>query len=173
MGWKDGNATGKGSVHFKNGDSFFGEYVENKKCGPGVYKWADGAEESGDYENGAKVGWHSWRQEADEWNLLYDSSGGVTSAKRTDAAEARLGAKATSKRPLSAREQTPPWLKGTGKQLPRQQAPHVPARLSVQSTPALRRSQGQTPQIDATGTRLKPASWPQLTSTSGPAIAVG
>ncbi|CAK0841396.1 unnamed protein product, partial [Prorocentrum cordatum] len=58
-------------------------YVKNKKCGHGVYHWADGAEEAGEYEEGTKHGWHHWRQGDEQWDLLY-SRGAVVAAKRRE-----------------------------------------------------------------------------------------
>ena len=41
------------------------------RCGRGTYCWADGAEESGEYQNGMKQGWHVWRRGQEQWNLQY------------------------------------------------------------------------------------------------------
>ena len=42
------------------GDTFQGAYAENRKCGHGVYTWADGTVESGEYLEGQKHGKHRW-----------------------------------------------------------------------------------------------------------------
>lgn len=69
--WRNGHAHGEGIVHFKNGDVFRGWYDCSQKTGAGTYRWADGAQESGEYVRGKKHGWHQWRQGSDNWDLMY------------------------------------------------------------------------------------------------------
>jgi len=85
--WSAGNANGKGVIYFKNGDVFSGDYVDNRKCGRGTYRWADGAEENGEYENGLKQGWHLWRRNKEQWHLQYRNGKVVQANRAGDAAQ--------------------------------------------------------------------------------------
>ena len=40
--WKDGNAHGKGTRIYANGNKYIGEWVGDKRTGNGVYTWASG-----------------------------------------------------------------------------------------------------------------------------------
>lgn len=83
--WRNGHAHGEGIVHFKNGDIFRGWYKNSQKFGQGAYRWADGAEELGEYVRGKKHGWHHWWHFNEHWDLLYDD-GKVATAQRGDCA---------------------------------------------------------------------------------------
>merc|ERR1719444_435536 len=83
--WSSGHADGEGIVHFNNGDIFRGWYRQSKKVGEGAYRWADGAEEFGEYIRGKKHGWHHWWHQGEHWDLLYDL-GKVVTAERGDSA---------------------------------------------------------------------------------------
>merc|ERR1712187_320950 len=67
--------------NFKSGDVFRGQYVRNQKHGSGIYQWPDGAQETGDYEKGHKMGWHRWSRQDEKWDLLYEA-GQMRAAKR-------------------------------------------------------------------------------------------
>merc|ERR1712151_1472031 len=79
-------------VYFKNGDIFKGLYVRNMKNGHGIYRWADGAEESGEYADGEKHGWHHWRRGNDEWDLLYGRGAVVSAHRPNPKSKGRAGA---------------------------------------------------------------------------------
>ena len=57
---------------FHPGDTFQGAYAENRKCGHGVYTWADGTEESGEYLEGQKHGKHRWVKGKEQWEMIYE-----------------------------------------------------------------------------------------------------
>lgn len=99
--WSRGSAHGDGIVHFKNGDTFRGTYVDNQKSGRGVYRWADGAEEVGAYAGGRKHGWHRWRHSDEQWDLLY-ARGAVSAARRAAGGALASGASHDVHVPLTA-----------------------------------------------------------------------
>jgi len=82
--WLQGSAHGKGAIHFQNEDTFEGTYANNKKCGHGVYTWADGTKESGEYAGGQKDGLHLWHSGNESWEVVYDM-GTVVATRRLDA----------------------------------------------------------------------------------------
>ncbi|CAE7312369.1 MORN3 [Symbiodinium natans] len=85
--WLQGNAHGRGAIHFQNGDTFEGTYAHNKKCGHGVYTWADGTNEAGEYLGGQKDGIHLWRSGSESWEVVYEK-GTVVATRRVDTADA-------------------------------------------------------------------------------------
>lgn len=129
-------------VHFKNGDVFTGTYVDNSKCGAGTYRWASGAEETGEYVNGEKHGWHQWRRAGDEWDLFYDR-GTVVIAQKCD-------------------QERPP--KPADKGSP---APETPSFLGSEMSPALASTHGRA---SAAAPATPPSSSAPLARPGAPAV---
>lgn len=146
--WSRGNAHGDGMVHFKNGDTFKGCYVDNQKNGIGTYSWKDGAEERGGYVDGKKHEWHRWRKADDEWDILYDQ-GNVTAARR-----AQEGAAHGTARPEAIPTNLPqPETRVPRREIIQTRTPATPEdpddntpRIAKQERPATpRQEQGLTP----------------------------
>lgn len=71
--WVYGAANGQAMVSFSNGDVFRGSYEKNQKSGHGIYCWADGAAEEGEYVQGVQTGLHRWRRGDQSWLLEYQN----------------------------------------------------------------------------------------------------
>ena len=54
--WKDNKNHGQGTYTWANGDKYVGEYKDNKRHGQGTYTWADGEKYIGEYKDDNKHG---------------------------------------------------------------------------------------------------------------------
>ena len=52
----DGKKDGKGTIHFYNGDTFVGEFRQDKKHGPGKFTYSSGETSSGIWEDDLFIG---------------------------------------------------------------------------------------------------------------------